>query len=357
MNKEKKYLKWICVVRAFAIICVLINHSVEETFVWKIDAMRDYSSVSRLFGYITFSIGRLGVPLFLLISGYLLLDRNWTTDNCFRFWKHNWLNLLICTELWWVILEVYINIYVPLDFKDIVMNHLFVKPLGLSHTWYMSEILGIYILIPFVGVALQYLDKKALVFPILLYSFYEFVCPIISKILVIMGEDALNIQLSQGFSSGKYGLYIIFGYLIKKKFWDKMKNRWLWTTIIVSLVGVVGLQLFGLYNGVIFKVWYDNVGLLLASIAVLIIISRIKNIPNTLMKIIENLSKCSFGIYIVHETVLQYVKLIFSIDKYNVVVCTLLRFSVTFLISWIIIMLISKIPKLGNVLVHSNVSK
>ena len=126
-----------------------------------------------------FTFGRMGVPIFLMISGYLLLDRKYDAASTEKFWKENWLHLLICTEIWFLIYEIFLMAYSgeKIGFNEIIGDLLFVHKVKLSHVWYMPMILGMYVLLPFAAKAIQSFESKYLYFPILLFCVYSFGFP------------------------------------------------------------------------------------------------------------------------------------------------------------------------------------
>ena len=76
MSRENNRIAGIDTLRAIGILCVVMCHSVEgDIYTLNLEGMNGLSLVSKIFAFTMFSIGRLGVPLFLLISGYLLLDK------------------------------------------------------------------------------------------------------------------------------------------------------------------------------------------------------------------------------------------------------------------------------------------
>lgn len=85
--------------RAVAILLVLLVHATENLFVMDAVHLNAMSVQSRIFAIICFTLGRLGVPLFLFLSGYLLLDRSYTESSIHKFWKKNWLGMLVTTEV------------------------------------------------------------------------------------------------------------------------------------------------------------------------------------------------------------------------------------------------------------------
>ncbi len=100
------------IARTFAIICVVLCHCSQMVYTQQSVLIKDLGFMSRVFFMATFTIGRLGVPIFLYLSGVLLLEKSIEKDeDIFRFYKNNLLPLLIVNEVWIVIYNVY-NIFV-----------------------------------------------------------------------------------------------------------------------------------------------------------------------------------------------------------------------------------------------------
>ena len=122
-----------------------------------VSAMLTYSVQRQIFSISLFTIGRLGVPIFFFITGYLLLDRSYDEKNCVKFYKRNLIGLLITTEIWVIIYNCF-NMWFKgseCDVFTLLKNMTFLKNTDMSHMWYMPVILGIYLLLPFVANALQ----------------------------------------------------------------------------------------------------------------------------------------------------------------------------------------------------------
>lgn len=311
--------------------------------------IEENSFPSIIVAYSGFTIGRIGVPIFLMISGYLLLSREWNQDNCIKFWKKNWLRLFICTEIWWVIYDVVIFFMgvKKITLLDFFENLLFVKIVEFPHVWYMNMILGLYILIPFVGVALNKFSVKILKFPILFYLFYETIVPLLAAIVKALGLQPIGSQILPGFSGEVFGLYLIMGFLIYNKVFDKIENKWLIFISVFSIIGAVALQIWSLYCEQNYQIWYDNGLLLFASVPVMIIMSRITEYPKGIDAVCRSVAKHSFGIYLLHKLVLVVVHNFISIDVFPRSLCMVLQFTSVFLLTWILVALISRIPKVG----------
>lgn len=351
MDKREKRIEWIDIARAIAILCVVLNHSLETTYEYD-DAgiMNSYSISARMFAYMGYTLARIGVPIFLMITGALLLTRDWNKDKCVSFWKKNWLRLLICTEIWWIIYDIFIFIWGedPITFLDVIKNLLFIKPVDFRHVWYMNRILGLYILIPFVGMVLKKIDLKLLIFPFVIYFFYSFVVPIISLISTVTGGEALVSELSLGYSGGTYGLYLIMGFLLVKLDLDRIKSVWLIITSSVFLVLTMCFEMWCASNGLGYKLWYDNGLLFGISIPIFILLSRIEGVPKIIMNFCKSVAKHSFGIYLVHEPVRMGVIQFLNENAFSHSICAVIKFAITFVISWIAVILFSRIPKVGK---------
>ncbi|MBC8743158.1 acyltransferase family protein [Lactobacillus sp. Marseille-P7033] len=66
------------VVRIIAIFFVVMNHVYESAYNLSGVGPHILSSQQLWSGYLGFTIGRVGVPLFLMLTGYFLLARTWT---------------------------------------------------------------------------------------------------------------------------------------------------------------------------------------------------------------------------------------------------------------------------------------
>lgn len=107
----KKRVIWIDWARALAILAVVLCHSTEAIYGLNVNAVvdnvGDMTLSSQITAFCLFTTGRLGVPLFLFMSGYLMLDRSYDKDACLGFWKTKWLGLLVATEVWLVLYDLF----------------------------------------------------------------------------------------------------------------------------------------------------------------------------------------------------------------------------------------------------------
>ena len=91
------------IARTIAIISISLNHAVNRTYDNYFGQMEEFlesSYLSSLLKSVVTVFSHLGVPLFLMISGALLLHKRMeTADDVKRFYRHNLLELFITAEI------------------------------------------------------------------------------------------------------------------------------------------------------------------------------------------------------------------------------------------------------------------
>ena len=116
------------VIRLIAISCVVLCHSVETVY------KTDHLSL----GYgVTHYLGRLGVPLFLFLTGALLINKEFDSGSIKRFFSHNWLGLVITSEVWILVYWVYGSLHGDaFDFGLLARYATFQEKLPHGFWWY-----------------------------------------------------------------------------------------------------------------------------------------------------------------------------------------------------------------------------
>lgn len=351
--KSDKRIEWIDLLRAFAIITVLLCHATEGIYKLNLDYMSNVMLHSKIIAFTGFTIGRLGVPIFLMISGYLLLDRVYDKKKTLKFWKHNWVCLLVCTEFWFLVYDIFLKIYSKqqITLSVLVKDLLLIHKIDMGHTWYMPMILGIYILIPFVATALNSFDIQMLKFPLVFYGMISFGYPLINVINNVLQKESMSLQLSNGFSGGAYGFYLLVGYLLKKGILKNLKKQLLVLAGAAFFVLAVAFQIWAYSNNYAYNIWYDNPFLLCAAIMIFELVSRIKEVPA--YEVVRWMSYYSFAVYLIHFMI--------CIVAINCVSVTNIRPSIQVIIVWVLSAVLSyiyawvidHIPKIGKVILNS----
>lgn len=352
-NYIRKRIEWIDGIRALGIFCVVLCHCVEVLYQMNTDFMAKTTFISELFAVICFSAGRCGVPFFLMISGYLLLDRKYTSKDALLFYKKNCWHLFLCTEIWIVIYNCFycISNNSAIDIKVLLEELLFLRPARYGHLWYMPMIIGFYLLIPFVANALQTLNHTLLIVPLIIYFIYSSFYPLAITILSTLKIDhPLRLQFSFGFSGGMYGIYLILGYLIKKGWLRKITTNFLLLIIIIAFGLTVVFQTWVFDNGGSYNLWYNFPMLCVFAVSVFELFSRFNKLY--LYKVIRIISYYSFAIYLIHNVFRSiFLSVISGIQIGRPIKVVMLYVLVTicsFITSWII----KCIPKFGKYILY-----
>lgn len=235
----KTRIEWIDLVRAVAILTVLYIHATDWIFIISSDAIVNYTIYSRIFNFASLFIGRIGVPFFLMITGYLLLDRAYDDEKIRKFWNTSCKGLIIVTILWTVIYVVSLQF---LTVGSTQVNFSEAGTLFFSHMWYMPMIIGMYLSMPFVANALKHFDVETIYQASIVFMFLAFLLPFVTLVCEMQGIQGISIQYCLGFSGGVYGIYIILGYLIKKGKFKNISSSKLWMLAIVSFLICVLFQ-------------------------------------------------------------------------------------------------------------------
>lgn len=336
-------------IRAVAIICVVINHAFEIVCPMSVEHLGEMYLKARTYYIAGFTLGRMGVPLFFLLTGYLLLSRDFTEEGVGRFYKHNFIPLLLIWEIWILIYQLFLSVFYSqaFDFVSYFHRSLFLKHAGLPHTWYMPVILGIYLFIPFVSRGLKGINTRCLFVLLLLVYFHYFFTPSIP----IFFNTALSGQLDLSFSGGTYGLYLVLGYSLAKfrkqiDLWLSKRISWLVLIFLLSfsygITVLAQLYSFSMLNG--YAVWYDFFTMPIMGVSLFLLLKKL-DVPS--LQWIENkIAICSFGIFLIHEPVLLVLNRYLKSQSSNSIKTAVL-FICTFSISYCLVRVSALIPRLS----------
>lgn len=344
----KKRIFSLDVARSFAIICVILVHCIETTYPMDPNILNSYSVFSRIIAISFFCIGRLGVPIFLFLTGYLLLNKTYDTENMIIFYKKKFLPLLITTEIWIIIYYIFkVCIYhMEFDLFLLLRNCFFINSESLiPHLWYMPMILGGYLFLPILANILNNIDKKILYKLLIISITYYFTVPTLSSITQVYFNCPLENKLQFNIiGGGIYGIMLILGYIAKNVHFD---IKYLICLSSVSLLLCIGQQYIlymNLYNNS--NVWYNSIFILLCSYSLFIIILNIFNNKKEI-RIINLLSAHSFSIYITHYIFVILFNEFFMICKNHI-----LNFMFMFIFVSFCSFLLTIIIKKNKVLSH-----
>ena len=147
--KAMKRIAALDLVRTVAIGSVVFCHAIELFLPADVPEMLASHPLAYIIYIASLLLGRVGVPLFLFLTGYLLLSRDYSRGGVNKFYRQHLLPLLICWEIWVLILNFFLACWSgEVDLGLYVRNALFLEEVHIGMAWFMPMILGMYLFLP-----------------------------------------------------------------------------------------------------------------------------------------------------------------------------------------------------------------
>lgn len=270
---------------------------------------------------------RWSVPVFLLISGALLLNGS---ESVLLFYRKRFVRIFVPLVFWtFFYLAVRFFVIKNIQLQDLVS--VLMQGVPYVHLWYLYMLLGLYLFVPFVKVMVQGLDEKAgllLVFLLCLLSAINLFLADPPKLFLIKFVPFL-------------GLFI-GGYFLRGMVLPFSRVLWAGLLVFFALIVFVGagvaMHFYG-EQGLALFYDYQNPAVVCSSILIFIL-SRQLDLDFPYM---ASLSECSFGIYLVHPIFLIVATKLFSISHIGAVVLLIPMLSLmVFLASWCVVLCVRK---------------
>lgn len=354
---DEKRIYWLDVARFIAIISISMNHAVQRGFIKSTGVEYSFASLPLLVTVLKSVLvvfSRIGVPLFLMISGVLLLGRDYSSpERLKRFYKHNWLPLFITAEIWYAIMFIFEQVRpgsilrtqgILKSFIGLIKNALFIDQVTFGSMWYMAMILLVYLIIPILSIAVQRLDKTAIIIPCIFVVVTGMIVPNINEFLLVTSirseEFVFELSVSNLFSY--FMVYILAGYYLNKGVLLRLSNKLLALLTSAGFVAVCTYQMLFMKYDYNKEIRYDFFGLLIVSILIFECIKRIFLSKKSKYSIIR-ISQISFAIYFVHICIMSALQSFMAKINLNPILCTFALEIISVGASIIIIEILSKI--------------
>lgn len=291
---------------------------------------------------------RMGVPIFLMISGALLLGRDIEIRDFYE--------------------RKLVRICLPFIFF-LILHLIIIRPDSFNvfaYNWYFWMILGVYFSIPIINKFVLHSSFEEIRYILILIV----ATSIIYQLFYYFGiETFLNLNFFMGPFS-----YLILGYYFSRREFRISTNRII-TIALAVFFGVTLLKMWGVLNIIphdlvinfnvnqteLVNSWLDG-GILeliqASSIFILVkylyksetsIYSRFKNVLETkvIKSFIISVSKASYGMYLVNRTLMSLCKNQVSsmhLTGTQMAICFIVLVGAIFFSSWIIVLIFSRIP-------------
>lgn len=344
LTDRKVYVDYL---RVFATFAVMILH---------ISGQNWYTADVNGFDWQVFnffdSIVRWGVPIFVMISGSLFLNRECSLSKIYSKYIRR---MLIAFVVWSAIYAVFID--------GTIMNKVSAFVQGHYHMWFILMIVGIYMCIPFIKVIAESEFRTkyflvlsflfAFVFPEIFTLTKDFGNELIIKASNAVSSDVnhININMVLGYTG-----YFILGYYLDKKELNRQQRFVIYAlglvgfifTIVVDMIVALKTQTCcGHYYG------NFNVNILFEAVTVFTIFKYHKFEKNKMNVIIQKMSNLSFGAYCVHALIIEQLNIRLGLNtfSFNPVLAVLSIGVIVLVISFSISALLNRIPIINKYVV------
>lgn len=332
--------------KAFAIFLVAVGHVSSQTLISPV------FNFNWIVADVYSTIAKISIPIFMMISGVLLLNRNYDYTG---FIRKRYPRILIPTVFWLIMYVIlgfafgWVEGQTPGTGLLSIGKFIFLMFLGhsgyLIHYWYVWLILSVYLIIPIINKWIVNAKFSEIKYFLILW-------------LITCGVTTFNlpyVNIDLRYFAGPLG-YFILGYYLHNSDSKWLDKTWLWfIVLIISTVIKVGLTyhysvLAGSFRGVDY---YDLTTV--AEAFSLFLIFRNMNFNGKLSFLkrgrtganILSLSIFTFGIYLSHLLLFKYL-LLQGVDfaSMNALISVPVFSIILLVVAWFTMIIFSKIPVL-----------
>lgn len=250
---------------------------------------------SSKFNNLIYYIGTISIPLFLMVNGFMILNKG--EMNIKYILKK--ISRLLYVVIIWNIIDFIIIFYREGKIDNIIIQ--IIKSLlekgNITWFWFMGALILLYICTPILYKILhnEKINAKFLIFCVS-------ICEIIYIINIVLGYNKIKIikeVIPQTLRIWTWITYFYLGGYSKKYF--KWNNKY--NLVIIFLIPFVMIYEFIVSNNILNNLYaenfYDNLFVIILTLLVFNFILNI-NINNKYRNVIVNISSITFGIYIIH---------------------------------------------------------
>ena len=345
-KSEKKRYFGIDLIRVVACFLVMQTHAGEIYYIDDEGGL--IKDKKNIYPGIFNSLARVCVPLFVIISGYLLLPMK--TDYS-TFLKKRMTRVVFPFIAFCIFYDLYFFIKGDIDYKEMLLNIplIFINyGTQIGHLWFMYMIIGVYFFIPIVSPWIQTAKKEHFYYYFVLWLIASTSCYFHIWFDDIWGECYWNRNtIVQGFF-GEFG-YAVLGAFIKLHL--KEKNLYI-LGIILYIIGT-GFTIFGYFMKredattpeEIEVAWkFDSTNVIMATFGIFLLLRKIECKNEKIVKLFNDIALKSYGMYLVHVFFIFLYKYLLDAPNQFPIWCIFIIAILSFISSYLVIKAISYIP-------------
>jgi surface polysaccharide O-acyltransferase-like enzyme len=292
------------------------------------------------------TFGRFAVPVFVMLSGYLLLGKYQELGS---FLSKRMGRVFIPFLVWTLIYIIYGNFYgYGTERTGWQIDKIFIKILtgggGASgHLWFVYMLLGLYAVTPIISRWIKTATEQEIWFLLMLWVVSSTGYPWVSKLL------GFQIGFELRYFSGYVG-YFVLGYYLGNKDWQISSKLTAFVFVLAWAVTAFIVYAVSMPKGVYDNSFSDYLSpsVMLMSVSIFLFFKNACNVeflPNIMTKI----DAASYGMYLCHWLIMRWLSRNYQINYtwHHPALGIAVHFLLCAGISYLIVFIFSKIPK-GN---------
>lgn len=310
--------------------------------------------------YVLFSTMAFGVPIFLMLLGTLMLERDYY-DDILKFLKGRFMHIILPFLLWNTVIAIVYTYYHGDLGLSIFGLTAFFKTFLLQH-WYAWMLIGIYLSLPILN---SYI-KETKIGGAEYFLVLSFLAVVIYQALEIFNTPT---YFNLTFFIGPI-IYLFLGYYLDHKEFKSGPNKMIWIGLILFLATTAFIVYFDVFHQgfqrTLFLHHYNFYTRSYMDVSLVVILQaagvflfwKYINFDSTegifkrfallfkkpLISVgIKSISRSCYGIYLTHQTMLLIIFLLVDVNYFNAYYWTFILAFLTFVSSWGIITVLRKL--------------
>ena len=347
---QTKRIFYFDALRVIAILCVVLLHVTGHLF-----EMTQYTpvtiySLNGFFEIFMNNFTRIGVDLFFMLSGALLLARQWTISDFlkkrilritkpFLFWSLIFTILLVVAS-YFISSIHFITHFGIHDILKLFWDTLMCNAPGSAVYWFFWMMLGVYITMPIFNKWVSNASLGEVEYFLILWiveTLFEY---------TLMMDCPVKLT----YFTSPFGL-VLLGYYLRHTKRKIFNNSYIALLLIIMPAILMFVYSLFIANPVdLFEFHRYSILPIIECVGVFCLFktsSRLNNPSNVTSKVISSIAMCSYGMYLIHSQMIMFVRKILHIS-FNFPINYFILFFVGFVLSWFVIYALSKIPILDD---------
>lgn len=345
----KQRIVFLDFIRVLACFLVILIHTCEPYYLGPNDTIVFGDASNRLWVALIDGACRASVPLFVMTSSYLLLPLK---TGGFEFFRKRG-KRIFTPFIFWSVFYAVIPALQSGGGSDVIIEKtsrlLYTFNNEGGHLWYIWMLVGIYLMMPVISPWLKKTSKTGELTFIGLWiisSCYYYLRPVLGP---LWGQAAWNEFHALYYYAGYLGYVVLAHYIRFRIDWP------------VKKLLAVGIPLLTIGYALTAGIWYHHAGtsndyayveqpwhfctinIIMMTLGTFLIFKCLKSVPKWLYRPFEDMSKLSYGVYLIHIFMLGISYSIFGMSLFAPLNILLIALS-TFVLSYITCKILSYIP-------------